>query len=368
MKKYVVMLTALIISNQLLAQPNPKMTKEEKMQAIDMISALFEKPVPSKVPVPEAISDKGLPKDIPQADFDKKIALFTNSLYFKPSHFNENEVDVEADYFHLPNFDLINGSYKWAKGVAKDGTNIEVSSKNAGSSQSTLDFLQEAIAYKPKAGKTLASIDGTFSMNYSTGFSQITFTKADIGKEKNLEGTIIKLLNIDNDIAMFQLTNRQDGISYYGLNSKGEPLYLEISKSEIPKTFYDAIGSDGKISASKKKEIVEKFEFIPETEPIIGYIKARGSIAQLMVAKAKSFVKKDVPVKALKAPDFEKGEQVGSHERYENMPTAPHFDKITDADLAKSTLKIARMNEMFGFNNHVIIVSVPVSQIRRMPK
>ncbi|MES2518713.1 MAG: hypothetical protein V4585_11435 [Bacteroidota bacterium] len=361
MKKTVFLLFVVMTSQQLLAQTKLMMTKEEKMQAIDMISAIFEKPLPSKIPILDVISEKKIPTNFTQSELNEKIMLFTKSLYFKKSVFRDNEVDIEADFFHLPNSDVIQGKFNWLKGVTSDGSSIKVVAKNSNNSFSTVDFLNEILEITPTTGKPLIKIEGTFSLNYPTVFSQIFFLKSEIGKEKNIDGGTIKLLLMENDIAQFQISNHQDELTYYALNDKGEVLSLEISRSEIPKVFYEAIGDDGNISENKKKEIVDKFELIPEKEPTICYIKARGSIAKLIVVSSKNIISKQIPIMAHKMPDFQNGESVnGSNERYD-LRLTPLFDKINDLDLTKLPLKISRQNEMFGFNNHMIHLSMPNS-------
>lgn len=360
MKKYILLLLTLNpIATYSLAQ-RPTLTKEEKIQAVDMISDFFGKPAPSKTPVPDVIAEKGLPVNLNPADFDKKLALFTSSFYFKESSFQDNEARIEADVFHLPNMDLISGEFAWTKTNAKEGGTLEIVKKEDQYKMSSMDFFNEVVVYKPQTGKTLNTIEGTFSFNYPTEFSQIRFTKADIGKGKDIEGETVKLMSIENDIAVFQINRKDENshLNYYALNTKGLPLYLEVTRSEVPKTIYDLLDKNGKIPADKKKLLVDKFDDLLK-EPVICYIKALGTIAQLVVVKPKGITSKKVPIVVHHAPDFQKGETALPYERFENLPADLKYDKLSETDLANLTLKADRTND--GYNNHKIILSVPNS-------
>ena len=164
---------------------------------------------------------------------------------------------------------------------------------------------------------------------------------------------------MENDLAFFQISGKSD-LVYFAQNAKGESLFLETLQAEIPKVVYDAIGKDGKLSAKKKQEFLDKFDTMPnENQPMMSYIKALGSVSQLIVVKPMKFVSKEVPVKVLKTPDFKAKIFTVNRERYENLPANFHYDKITDADLANLSVKIRRSND--GLNNHVVLVSVPNS-------
>ncbi|MBA4851111.1 hypothetical protein H1R81_11955 [Emticicia sp. BO119] len=335
------------------------LSREEKIKAVEMLSDFFGKPTPSKTPVPDVISEKGLPTNLNSVDFDKKLALFTNSFYFKQSSFRDNEARIEADVFHLPNMDLVNGQFIWNKATAKEGGNLEIVPKPDGNMMSSMDFFNEVVEYKPQNGKTLNMIEGTFFFTYPVEFVQINFTKDDIGKEKNIEGEKVKLMSIENDIAVFEINRKTEDsqLSYYALSAKGEPLELTVMRSEVPKTIYTLVDKNGKIPEDKKKELVDKFDQLLK-EPIISYVKALGTIAQLVIIKPKGISSKKIPIVVHRTPDFQHGETVLVNERYANIPEIK-YDKFSEADLTNLTLKADRTND--GMNNHKIILSVPNS-------
>ncbi|RFS18439.1 hypothetical protein [Emticicia sp. C21] len=357
MKKYVLLSIIICINASLsIAQ---KISREEKIKAVEMLSDFFGRPTPSKTPVPDVISEKGLPANLNTADFDKKLALFTNSFYFQQSSFRDNEARIEADVFHLPNMDLVNGQFLWNKATTKEGGTLEIVPRPDQNRMSSMDFFNEVVTYKPQNGKTLNTIEGTFSFTYPTEFKQITLTKADIGKEKDLDGEMVKLLSIENDIAVFEIKRKTEDsrLNYYALNAKGEPLQLEVIRSEVPKSIYSILDKDGKIPEARKKELVDKFDDLRK-EPIISYVKALGTIAQLVIVQPKGTSSKKIPIVVHRTPDFQHGETTLSHERYENLPTIK-YDKIAEADLANLTIKADRTND--GLNNHKIILSMPNS-------
>lgn len=357
MKKYILLLLITGTTSSLsIAQ---KISREDKIKAVEMLSDFFGKPTPSKTPVPDVISDKGLPSNLNSTDFDKKLALFTNSFYFQQSSFRDNEARIEADVFHLPNMDLVSGQFTWTKATTKEGGNLEIVPNAFANRVSTLDFFNEVVEYKPQTGKTLNTIEGAFSFTYPTEFKQITLTKADIGKEKDMEGEMVKLMSIENDIAVFEIKRKTEDsrLNYYALNAKGEPLQLEVMRSEVPKTIYSLIDKNGKIPEDKKKMLVDKFDDLRK-EPIISYVKALGTIVQLVIVQPKGTSSKKIPIVVHRTPDFQHGETALTNERYDNRPPIK-YDKLTEADLANLSLKIDRTND--GLNNHLIILSVPNS-------
>lgn len=357
MKKYILLL--LIISSSFSLSMAQKISREEKIKAVEMLSDFFGKPTPSKTPVPDVISEKGLPTNLNSVDFDKKLALFTNSFYFQQSSFRDNEARIEADVFHLPNMDLVNGQFLWNKATAKEGGALEIVPSPDPNRMSSMDFFNEVVTYKPQNGKTLNTIEGTFSFTYPTEFKQIILTKADIGKEKDLEGEMVKLMSIENDIAFFEIKRKTEDsqLSYYALNAKGEPLELVVMRSEVPKTIYTLLDKNGKIPENKKKELVDKFDDLRK-EPIISYVKALGTIAQLVIIKPQGTSSKKLPIVVHSTPDFQHGETNLANERYENRPPIK-YDKLTEADLSNLTIKADRTND--GMNNHLLILSVPNS-------
>jgi hypothetical protein len=357
MKKYILLLFILGISSSLLLAQN--LSREDKIKAVEMLSDFFGKPLPSKTPVPDVISEKGLPNNLNTGDFDKKLTFFSNSFYFQQSSFRDNEARIEADVFHLPNMDLVSGQFNWTKATAKEGGNLEIVPNAFANRTSTLDFFNEVVEYKSQAGKTLNTIEGTFSFTYPTEFKQITLTKADIGKEKDLDGEIVKLISIENDIAVFEIKRKSEDskLNYYALNAKGEPLQLEVMRSEVPKTIYNLIDKNGKIPENQKKMLVDKFDDLRK-DPIISYVKALGTIAQLVIVQPKGMSSKKIPIVVNRTPDFQHGETTLAHERYENLPPVK-YDKLSEADLSNLTIKADRTND--GLNNHKIILSVPNS-------
>ncbi len=360
MKKYILLLLIINLGVRYSFAQKPNLTKEEKIQAVEMLSDFFGKPSPSKNPIPDVIAEKGLPVNLDPTDFDKKLALFTNSFYFKESSFRDNEARIEADVFHLPNRDLVSGEFAWNKINAKEGGTLEIEKKEDPYKMSSMDFFNEVVMFKPKPDKTLSTIEGTFSFSYPTAFSQVNFAKTEIGIGKVIEGETVTLISMENDIAVFQINrkNENSNLNYYALNAKGDPLYLEVTRSEVPKTIYDLLDKNGKIPAEKKKQLVDKFDDLLK-DPVICYIKALGTIAQLVVVKPKGITSKKVPVTAQCTPDFQNGETSIPYERYENLPTALKYDKLSESDLSNLTLKADRTND--GNNNHLIILSVPNS-------
>jgi hypothetical protein len=360
MKKHILLLISLGLISSYLSAQTPKLSKEEKVQAVEMLSDFFGKPSPSKTPVPDVISEKGLPSTLSSADFDKKLSLFTNSFYFKESSFRDNETRIEADVFHLPNMDLISGEFAWNKINTKEGGTLEIIKKEDPYKMSSMDFFNEVVMFKPQDGKELKTIEGTFSFSYPTSFSQMNFAKTEIGIGKVIEGETVTLMSMENDIAVFQINRKSEksDLSYYALNAKGQPLSLEVTRSEVPKTVYDLLDKNGKIPADKKKQLVDKFEDLLK-DPVICYIRALGTIAQLVVVKPKGMTNKKIPIEVHRAPDFQRGETVLPYERYENLSTALKYDKLPETDLANLTLKIDRTDD--GYNNHKIILSVPNS-------
>lgn len=358
MKKYLISLfLTLAVASMALAQKN--LSREEKVQAVEMLSDFFGRPTPSKTPVPDVISSKGLPTNLSSADFEKQVALFTNSFYFKQSSFSPNEARIEADVFHLPNMDLIKGQFVWNKATAQEGGTLEIVPRPDPNTIPSLDFFNELVTYKPQAGKTLKTIEGTFSFTYPVSFSQVNLTKADIGKEKAIAGENVKLMSIENDIATFEIQrkNPDNKLTYYALNAKGEPLELVVMRLEVPKTIYGLLDKSGKIPQDKKKELVDNFDKLIK-DPVICYIKALGSIAQVVIVKPNENTTKKVPIVAYRTPDFPKGETALVNERYENS-TPVKYDKLSEADLANLSLKADRSND--GLNNHVIVLSMPNS-------
>ena len=73
MKKYILLLFILGISSSLSLAQN--LSREDKIKAVEMLSDFFGKPLPSKTPVPDVISEKGLPNNLNTGDFDKKLTL-----------------------------------------------------------------------------------------------------------------------------------------------------------------------------------------------------------------------------------------------------------------------------------------------------
>ncbi|GAB3518670.1 hypothetical protein GCM10027442_39250 [Emticicia fontis] len=336
-----------------------KMSREDKIKAVEMLSDFFGKPTPSKTPVPDVISAKGLPTNLNSADFDKRLALFTNSFYFQQSSFRDNEARIEADVFHLPNMDLVNGQFIWNKATTQEGGALEIVPSPMPNRMSSMDFFNEVVTYKPQNGKTLNTIEGTFSFTYPTEFKQVILTKADIGKEKDLEGEMVKLMSIENDIAVFEINRKTEDsqMNYYALNAKGEPLELTVMRSEVPKTVYNLLDKNGKIPEDKKKELVDKFDNLRK-EPIISYVKALGTIAQVVIVKPKGISTKKIPIVVHRTPDFPHGEMNIANERYDNLPPVK-YDKLSEADLSNLSLKADRTND--GLNNHLIILSAPNS-------
>ncbi|RYU92967.1 hypothetical protein [Emticicia agri] len=359
MKNSILLLLITGITPLLTIAQHRNLSKEEKIQAVEMISDFFGKPTPSKTPVPDVISEKGMPTNLNSADFDKKLALFTNSFYFKESSFRANEARIEADVFHLPNMDLVKGQFVWNKATAKEGGTLEIEPKPDPSMMPSMDFFNEVVTYKPKDGKTLNTIEGTFSFTYPTEFVQITFTKADIGKEKEIDGERVKILSIENDIALFEIQRKteESRLSYYALNAKGEPLALTVMRSEVPKTIYTIMEKHGKIPEDQKKDLVDKFDKLLK-EPIICYVKALGTIAQLSIINPKGTSSKKIPIVVHRTPDFQHGETTLVNERYENTQVVK-YDKLSEADLANLTIKADRTND--GLNNHLVVLSVPNS-------
>jgi hypothetical protein len=201
-----------VLFSTLSAQKGKIYTEKEVQQIIDVFCDLKKSMLNDpkyKAVKPEKIESRELPSVFTEAEMERSVTLFNKSLSVSKSPFRskDNELSLRFDDYHVLNPQLTKLTFNAQKLVTTKLKETPIRADVA------IDPTQPFILFPVNTvlKDTVQRIEGEMTMTYYAQFKTYSFSKADIGKPRNINGINVTLKTLEN--GFYQYTTDKKGDS-----------------------------------------------------------------------------------------------------------------------------------------------------------
>lgn len=316
-------LLPLILISQVNTKPAPITDTAAFLEELGkkMREAVIEDYKPSKTKVKTQKADYPAPKDITESQVKEMNTAFVNSLSFRPSPFDPNQLMVENDNFFYPESKLVELDLKWLKALDKSNKNlIAKDDKTNEVRKVSMQFSSnQFIKLNSEAGKDIVRIEGEVNIKAPVKFERINLTKDQLLKPLKMDTMQVRLLKMENDLVGIYVSGDYKNIECYPFNADG----LQLSVNSFSSM---TLGGDPKeIEGLKLPKDLGSGSFI--------YFKANGEVSQVEVLAVFKYMEQKLKCNHTPALPLESGKIKSDKERYQAFyPT--DFSTLNKPDTA----------------------------------
>lgn len=343
-----------MLSFTLSAQKGKIYTEKDAQQIIDFFcdvrQGMLDDPK-LKAPKSEKIHERDAPSVFTEAEIEKGISLFNKSLSVRKSPFQGNELKIDLeDGYHVLNPQLTKFNFNVQKLVTTKLKEMPIRADVTIDPTSPFETFPINTVFKD----TVQRIEGELTVKYFAQFKTYTFTKADIGKPRNINGINITLKALENGFYQYETDKKQDSTWFSCPFSKNNERLATDMFGMSTSRYLDSLLQNAKRTDKKgwlvtdavMKQLVQMLNTPNGNDKlyekgVLNYCSAWGTIDHIVL-----YVPFDLRTKKYKLAIY--SETSRPRERYENTRQIRQFATLDEAQIKAQFKPILTHDDMFS--------------------
>lgn len=335
-------------------------TVEERIQALKFMAGFFVGIQPETGAVDEVPADDALPTNRFPDNLVQGLSLFQKSFFFDSAETAKNELVFEGDSKQVPWAELVRAKLAWTAARDSGKKNVlDVKANGAARMQSLDDANSGKVLLSREVAPKVRQLEGKMTLRYPTGISILEFSAADTRTEKKAGDLTCRLLRAENDLAAIWCNRVPVAPLLFAVSASGVNLDTR-GVTRGPWAFYEETQRKGKVSDQTLDTYAHSMADL-DKEGLVTIIKAKGKVAKVVVARPTGFKEDERDIVAWRTPDFSESCPKIPAPRFATPIQSPLALVTLDAArvLKETSIRPARSHAMSGFNDPLIIVSLP---------